>query len=151
MEVDVTQLLDYAEQMGASVTKVRAEFKTIGDQVAQMGVQIARSILEANGSVVTGGLWRDITAHGTTVAGDTVTIRYGAGSKYPATWVEEGRGPVYARPGGKLRFQIKNSGPYIITRSVGPAPARPFLAPSARQLRPIAVRMLGDAILRAVR
>ncbi len=35
--------------------------------------------------------------------------------------VEGGRGPVFARAGGFLRFRIKGVGPWIFRRSVGPA------------------------------
>ncbi len=45
-----------------------------------------------------------------------------------AGFVENGRGAVHARPGGVLRFVI--NGEVLFRKSVGPAKARPFLAPA---------------------
>lgn len=147
---DVSQFYDFAEQMGAADDKIRAEMLRAGNEAGQKGAQIAQSILASNGSIVTRGLYNSIQGFPAQASGDTVTVRYGPNENYPATWVEKGRGPVHARPGGMLRFRIKGVGPYIFTKSVGPARPRPFMAPSVARLRPIATKLFGDAVLRAV-
>ncbi len=148
--IDVGSFLRFAENMGASGTKVRAALVVGGNAVAQQGAQIAQSILSSNGSVVTGDLRSDITAKPTSSSGDNIIIQYGPSMKQPANWVEHGRGPVSARAGGRLKFQIKGRGPVIYAKSVGPARPRPFMQPSVKRLMPIATKTLGEAAMRAV-
>lgn len=150
MEVDLRAFLDFAENMGVAPAKLRSELLPVGNQVGQQGARIAQSILSSNGSVVTGALLRSIVSRGAQWAGDTMIIEYGPTSDRPAQWVEFGRGPVFARQGGYLRFQIKGSGPYLYRKSVGPAAPRPFMRPSVAKLRPTAVKMLGDAAMRII-
>lgn len=50
-----------------------------------------------------------------------------------ARWVEQGRGPVRARPGGFLRFVV--GGRVLFRREVGPARPRPFMAPANRVMQ----------------
>jgi hypothetical protein len=150
IEVDVSAFLNFAEAMGAADDRVRAELLKAGNQVAQQGAQIAQSILASNGSIASGDLYNDITGRPAQMAGDTIIIEYGPNSEYPGTWVEKGRRPVSARPGGMLKFQIKGRGPVIFARSVRAAPARPFMKPSEARIRPIATKMLGEAAMRAV-
>lgn len=150
MEIDLSSFLQFAENMGAAEAKVKAALLPVGQQVGQKGAQIAQSILQANDSVVTGNLLRDIRSLGAHWEGDTIVIMYGPSSKYPATWVESGRGPVRAREGGYLKFQIKRRGPFIFAKEVGPAAPRPFMRPSVARLQPVAVKMFGDAVMRVV-
>ncbi len=148
--IDVGPFLRFAENMGASGTKVRAALVVGGNAVAQQGAQIAQGILASNGSVVTGDLRSDITPRPTSYSGDNIIIQYGPNKRNPAGWVEFGRGPVSARPGGRLKFSIKGRGPVIYAKSVGPARPRPFMQPSVKRLMPIATKTLGEAAMRAV-
>lgn len=150
IEIDVTAFLNFAEAMGAADDKVRGELLKAGTAVANEGAQVAKSILASNGSIASGDLYNDITGRPAQWAGDTIVMAWGPNSEYPGWWVENGRRPVQARPGGKLRFQIKGRGPVIFTRSVGAAPARPFMRPSLQRMMPIATKMLGEAAMRAV-
>ncbi|MDI3282118.1 HK97 gp10 family phage protein [Polyangium sp. 15x6] len=54
-----------------------------------------------------------------------------AGAEY-AHWVEHGRGPVVAK-GKALRFVI--NGETVFRRRVGPAAARPFMAPAGEYMQ----------------
>ena len=150
MEIDLSSFLQFAENMGAAPSKINAALLVAGRQVGEQGAQIARSILQANDSVVTGNLLRDIKSLGSHWEGDTIVVMYGPSSKYPADWVEHGRGPVRARDGGYLKFQIKKRGPIIFAKEVGPAAPRPFMRPSVARLRPTAVKLFGDAVMRVV-
>lgn len=150
MEIDLSSFYQFAENMGAAPAKVNQELLVAGRQVGQRGAEIARQILAENDSVVTGALSGSIQPLGVSWQGDTIVVMYGPRSKYPADWVEHGRGPVRAREGGMLRFQIKRRGPYIFTKEVGPAAPRPFMRPSVARLRPTAVKLFGDAVMRAV-
>jgi len=47
-----------------------------------------------------------------------------------ARWVEDGRGPVVAKRAKMLRFEV--GGRVLFRKRVGPARARPFMAPAAR-------------------
>ena len=47
-----------------------------------------------------------------------------------SVFVEHGRGPVQAKPGGVLRFVV--GGRVVFAKRVGAARARPFMAPAAR-------------------
>lgn len=49
-----------------------------------------------------------------------------------AGFVEHGRGPVEAPPGKVLRFEV--NGRVLFRKRVGPARARPFMAPAARAM-----------------
>jgi hypothetical protein len=149
-QIDARQFFEFAEQLGVADDKLDAAFLQAGNQAAQEGVTVARGILASNGSVVTGDLSGSITAFPTTRAGDTYTIKYGPNEEYPGTWVEQGRGPVSARPGGKLRFQIKGAGPYIFRKSVGPAAPRPFMKPSAARVGPRVIKLFGDVMSRVL-
>ncbi len=148
--IDVSSFLRFAENMGASEGKVRAALIVGGNAVSRQGVQIAQGILSSNGSVVSGDLHDDITARPTAFKGDTIVMEYGPIKKKPAEWIEFGRGPVHARPGGSLKFQIKGKGRVIYAKSVRSAPARPFMGPSVKRLMPIATKTLGEAAMRAV-
>lgn len=149
-EIDASAFYSLAERVGRADEALEAAFIKAGNQAAQEGVKIARQILSSNGSVVTRGLYNSIQAMPTVVSGNTITTAYGPTSEYPANWVEHGRGPVVARPGHKLRFQIKGAGPYLYRQRVGPAAPRPFMRPSVSRLRPIATKLFGDATLRAI-
>ena len=149
-EIDARQFYEFAEAMGAAPAKLDAAFRAAGEQAGQKGVQFARAHLAANGSIVTRKLYNSIQVLGVGQQGDVYTIRYGPSSQYPAEWVEGGRGPVHARAGGMLRFRIKNTGPYIFTKSVGPAAPRPFMQPSLRDVLPVATKLFGDAAMRVI-
>ena len=149
--IDARQFFEFAEQMGVAEDRLDAAFIQAGNQAAQKGVEIERQLLAANGSIVTGGLAGSLTAFPTARSGDTYTIKYGPSEEYPARWVEEGRGPVVARPGSRLRFQIKGAGPYLFRQRVGPARPRPFIRPSVARVRPIVSKLFGDALNNALR
>jgi hypothetical protein len=148
--IDVSEFLDFAEQMGAADDKVKAALLQGGNAVTREGAQIAKSILASNDSVVTGGLYNDITGRPAQWAGDTLVMEYGPNKEYPGSWVEHGRKAVSSRSGGYLVFRIKGVGPLIYTKRVGPARPRPFMRPSVARLRPIATKTLGDAAMRAI-
>ena len=150
MEIDASAFYRFAERVEGAEQKLDSAFIAAGNEASKKGVDIARAILASNGSIVTGGLAGSIQARPTTRSGDTFTASYGPTEEYPARWVEEGRGPVAAAPGHKLRFQIKGAGPYLYRQRVGPARARPFMRPSVRRLRPIATKLFGDKVLQAV-
>lgn len=150
MSVDVSDMLDWAKQMGAAEERAKANLLQAGNSVAKAGAQSARGFIVANNSIVSGGLLSSIRALPARLGGNTLTMEWGATEDKPAKWVEYGRGPVTARPGGKLAFTTKD-GRYVITKSVGPAAPRPFLKPSAIATRPIAQRLLAEAIMKAIR
>jgi hypothetical protein len=149
-QIDARQFFEFAEQLGVADDKLDAAFLEAGNKGAQEGANIARGILAANGSVVTGELAGSIKGFPTTRSGDVYNIKYGPDEEYPGTWVEHGRGPVSAGPGRKLRFQIKGAGPYIFRKSVGPAAPRPFMKPSIARVRPIVAKLFGDAMNRVI-
>lgn len=148
--IDLSEFLDFAESMGVAADALDDELGATAFKVAQEGARIAQGILASNGSVVTGDLYDSIQAQGGGMSGGVASASYGPTDDEPARWVEFGRGPVYARPGGALKFQIKGRGPYLYRKSVGPAPARPFMRPSVARLRPLATKMFGEAVMRAI-
>jgi len=148
--IDVGPFLRFAENMGAAEHKVRQALVVGGNAVSKQGVQIAQGILSSNGSVVSGDLRDDITTRPTAHNGNNIVIQYGPRKRQPADWVEHGRGPVNARAGGMLKFQIKGRGPVIYAKSVGPARPRPFMQPSVKRLMPIATKTLGEAAMKAI-
>lgn len=147
MNIDMSDFLAYAERMGRAAGSLNGELQQAVNQVADEGAKIAQAILAENGSVVTGDLRDSIS--GRPGGGGPISANYGptddAGPR-----VEFGRGPVRARSGGSLKFQIKGRGPYLYRKSVGPAAPRPFMRPSVARLRPIANKILGSAVISAV-
>ncbi len=64
-------------------------------------------------------------------------------------WVEYGRGPVHARPGGFLRFVI--NGAVFFRKSVGPAAARPFMRPARERAEHTAFQSAEAMVVVAMR
>lgn len=148
--INAGELIDLGNKMNGKRDAIVQEMGKEATALGVEGANVAKSILAANGSIATGALYRDIHGRPGQVTGRRVTVEYGPSDDEPAKWVEKGRGPVHARPGGKLKFQIKSRGPYLYRTSVGPAPARPFMKPSIRRMRPIARKRFRDAALRAI-
>jgi hypothetical protein len=63
----------------------------------------------------------------TTTQSGTTTETVVAWTAPYAKWVDQGRGPIEARPGSVLRFETR-SGEVVFTKRVGPAPAQRFAA-----------------------
>lgn len=59
-----------------------------------------------------------------TATGDAIYVE---AATFYARWVENGRGPVYARPGGVLAFVPKGGTRVIFRKRVGPAKGIRFL------------------------
>jgi hypothetical protein len=149
-QFDVRELQAWARKMGASGAEIDKAMIRAVTEACRQGADIARRILRANGSFVTGGLHNSITHTPASGSGGTIVGEYGPRDKYPGSWVEFGRKPVHARQGGKLVFQIKGQGPYLYRKSVRAAPARPFMAPSAQQVKPILQRLVRSYVRAAV-
>ena len=150
LKIDASDMLAWAQEMGAAEAKAKRELIRAGNAIAKHGAASARSFIVANNSIVSGHLLSSIRALPASLAGNTLTMEWGAAEDKPAIWVEYGRGPVTARRGGVLRFTTKD-GRYVVTKSVGPAKPRPFLKPSSQATRPVARKLLAEAIMRAIR
>lgn len=116
------------------VAKMRHAPAIVGEEMGKAGKRVG--ILVEHGAkgyapVKTGTLRRSIT-NTVTVSPMVTNVKVGTNVPY-AKYVEFGRGPVHARPGGFLRFEI--GGRVIYARSVGPARAKPFLYRAFNALR----------------
>jgi Bacteriophage HK97-gp10, putative tail-component len=92
--------------------------------------------------VQTGHLRRSIT-HNVTALGANIIARIGTNVPY-AIYVEEGRGPIVARPGRWLRFTI--GGVVIYTKRVGPAKGQHFMKRAIAVNRAAVVREFGTNV-----
>lgn len=125
--VDIPALPRFVSRMQAAPRIVGEEMGKAGRRV---GVLVERRA-KGYAPVKTGTLRRSI-AHRVTVSPMVTTATIGTNVPY-AKHVEFGRGPIHAKPGGALRFEI--GGKVIFAKSVGPAKARPFLFRAFRELR----------------
>lgn len=97
----------------------------VGKSILRIGNRV-KSEAQALCPVDTGRLRSSISLVVGHTAGGELDVTIGTNVEY-AMWVHEGRGPVYARPGGVLRWEPKGGGAPIFRRSAGPARAQPFL------------------------
>lgn len=115
-ETEIKGVAELLQGLEAAPRVLHAEINRALDDSAAMVASEVRSLTP----VVTGRLWEseryrvDRTAHEARIF---TRVAY-------AGWVEAGRGPVHARPGGWLKFRIKGRGPWLFKRSVGPASGR---------------------------
>lgn len=91
---------------------------------------------------------RTITHTAARWSGNTVEARYGTNLFY-LRLLEKGRGPIRARRAQALRFVV--GGRVLFRKRVGPAPARPFMAPSFQVVRRRAPREYRMAVSRIIR
>lgn len=78
----------------------------------------------------------------------TIALYVGTNVQY-AEAVEYGRGPISASGDGVLHFTI--DGEEIFVKSVGPAPAQPYLRPAITQHRSTAEDLIQEAVEDAAR
>lgn len=95
-------------------------------KAARVTEKRARRNLRRAGAYRTGNLLRNTRAGvvRSTTTGDAVYVE---AATFYALWVENGRGPVHARPGGVLAFVPKGGSRVIFRTSVGPAKGIKFL------------------------
>lgn len=94
----------------------------------------------------TGDLERSIQSRTIGWAGDTYKAEITAKMKY-ASYVEEGRGPVVAKPGSMLRLVI--GGRVFFRKSVKAAAARPFMGLAYTKCEAVMLRELEVGIANA--
>jgi hypothetical protein len=111
--------------------RVEAGVKAVGEAVVELAKASApyktgflRRMIRSR---ISGRFEREVTSH----------APYGA-------FVENGRGPVYAKPGGALRFVV--NGQVIFRKSVGPAAPRPYMEPAARMAQGFAHTLMERAL-----
>ena len=151
----------------------RDEFKVGIDRITTQGSAYAIDELEENESVVTGNLRRSIFPNPAKEAGGMIVGEYGPHGVDYARIVEEGRGPVHARPGKVLAFRPRMAGPvfkgsptlrshhstshnaeggrnpgWVFVKSVGPAAPKPYMRPSLQRVRPQAHKEFDAVITR---
>lgn len=147
--MDITHDFDpFISRMAAAEPVVRDELRAGVDRTTLQGERLAKQHIRANGSVVTGTLFRGTTATPAVWGGGQVTGRYGTAVPY-AKYVENGRGPVVAR-GRALRFRPKGSGGYIFRKRVGPARPRPFMRPTVPVIRSVYAREMRASAQRII-
>jgi hypothetical protein len=124
--VDTTAITKYAFQLkGSNVQHI------VGGELAKAGQRSGRIVLTKANALTnrrTGQLI-DTSTSQTAVSASTITttVKWPAKSKqgfnYPYI-VNYGRGPVFAKPGGVLRFEV--GGKILFRKSVGAAKAQHF-------------------------
>lgn len=125
---DTSDIRRFAARMTGAGRIVDDELRRAVDRCTLAGEAESKRLVP----VKTGHLRRSITRAAATVAGGTVRGRWGTNVPY-ARHVEFGRGPVVARPGKVLRFEI--GGRVLYRKRVRAARPRPFLFAAARRLR----------------
>lgn len=112
---------------GEIIAGIDDDIEELFDQLDKDIIYEARSNLQNNGSINTGDLLASIKVQSV----DKIKHVHEVGSDYPyALFVEYGRGPIRAQQGKTLHFVDKDTGEDVFVQSVGPAEARPFLAPA---------------------
>ena len=112
---------------------------------------LAQNNIEANGSVITGHLKNDSMTYeirkiaGGQVSVFSVVVLAADGKTNYAYFVEYGRGPVFPKDGGVLRFQDRD-GNWISSKGVAAAPAKPFFRPALNKVSEEIVP-IGEALL----
>ena len=105
----------------------------IDDLLAELGHVVSEGLDEA-ASLIAAEAWRHAPEKTGTLGKSMRIARRGRYVReiYPtatyASFVENGRGPVFAKPGKVLRFEI--NGVIFFRKSVGPAAPRPYMAPA---------------------
>ena len=144
-EIDVEGLPAFEAALAAVPAALTRNLLTAANQSALYGESIAKQ-----SAPVWMGLLRDsIQATPAVQAADGVSVTIGVGAAY-AAYVEYGRGPIEARPGGVLRF-VTRDGTVVFTKRVGPAKAQPFMQPAYERLASgVAERFFSEAVDRAL-
>src|SRR5688500_16842391 len=113
-DFDITHNIDeFSNGMRKAPAIIREEFLRSTDRLTLQGEAFAKGVVP----VRTGHLRRSIAMKPAVWAGGA-TGSFGTATPY-ARYVEFGRGPISARPGGYLRFTI--GGRVIYAKRVGPA------------------------------
>ena len=142
-------LSEFVKRMQGADDVVRDEMVKATNRITLKGEAFAKQRVRNNGSVVTGTLVRSIAATPARWAGGEATGMFGTAVPY-ASIVEDGRGPITARPGKVLRFKPKGSSKFIFRKRVGPARAKPFIEPTRRWIVAVAEREYTVAARRIV-
>lgn len=137
ISVDASEVIALASRMAGAEPIIR--------QCLLQGVDRAGKLVEGsakgNAPVRTGHLRRSITSRAEAVGSGAQAI---VGTAVPyARWVEEGRGPVVARRGRFLRFEI--GGRVIYARQVGPARGQWYMKRALQSNRGTIIRILRKA------
>lgn len=143
IDVDMSQIAKMGARYAGAAPIVKEEMTTAMNRSVLMVEGSAKRIVP----VKTGNLRRSLT-HEVRATGGGVIGVVGTNVKY-ARIVEEGRGPVVARAGGMLRFEI--GGQVIFRNRVGPAKGKPYLKPGLRANQARIEREFDGAIIRVVR
>jgi len=117
---------------------INALISGLGDAVEQALDEAAEQAAEVARGLTKGALAKDIKVNKRGKFGREIVVD----SDY-AEFVENGR-PGFSAKGRVLHFTI--NGQDIFTRSVGPAKARPFMAPAAKSLEANAQKILEKAL-----
>jgi hypothetical protein len=123
---------------------VERELLAATDRLTLLGEREAKRRVR----VKTGHGRRSITSKKAVMRGGTAEGRYGTNVFY-LRLLEKGRGPIRARNAQALRFVI--GGRVLFRKSVGPAPARPFMAPSFAVVKARAPQEYRMAVSRIIR
>lgn len=109
------------------------------DQLAIDSQQLQQEALSKYGSIVTGKLYESISISG---GGNTRDI---GTDLFYARYVNDGRGPVYAKNAKCLHF-ITKGGVEIFTKSVGPASPRPYIEDSSEELTTVIDELVTEVV-----
>ncbi|PAV08103.1 HK97 gp10 family phage protein [Methanosphaera cuniculi] len=117
------EICNHINQLGQGIQKVQKQGL---DELGKQSQKLQQAQLRANNSIMTGNLLNSIHQQ---KGGDSVHI---GTNVFYAKYVEEGRGPIVAR--GKALHFFTKSGNEVFAKRVGPARAKPYLAPSGEIL-----------------
>jgi hypothetical protein len=129
ISVDLGDIGDFNRRMQQAPQIIREEMVKGVNNATSAGTRQAH----AYAPVKTGFLRGTIIRQPAAFAGGTVTGSYGTNTTY-ARIVEEGRGPVVAKPGKYLRFEI--GGKVFFRKRVGPAKGKFYMKRSRQWLEP---------------
>lgn len=134
------EVADCANKEVLNTMKILASnVPTILDNLAIDSQQLQQESLSKYGSIVTRNLFDSINITG---GGNTRDI---GTDVFYAKYVNDGRGPVFAKNAKCLHF-ITKGGVEVFTKSVGPASPRPYIDDSDEALTPVIEELVTEVI-----
>ena len=126
------------ESLTMNLVKAADQSGVYGESIAKQHVAVWKGITKAS-----------IQKQPVVVSAGMVSVTVSVGVLW-AWWLEHGRGPIEARPGGVLRF-VARDGTIVFAKRVGPAAAQPFMQPAFDALlNGVAERFFNDAVAKTI-
>ena len=141
MTVELTYDIDGADRVLAALEVAPAVLEAAKTEAMTKSVFVLEAAVKARTPRVTGRLFSSI--HGAVQIGPALQGRVATSVHY-APWVEGGRGPVFAKPGKRLRFRI--GGQTLFRRAVGPALGRYMFREGLAASKPAIFQIFRDAM-----